>query len=263
MNKLSNIVYFPFFKGQFYKESPKAYNMINKYLNKKITKYPNKICFTGSRYTDLYSFYNFLNENQYNKVIGGDHSISIATLQYSIMKNKNTKVLWFDAHPDINTFQQSASKNIHGMPLAVATGLESKYSFVENKLPFENILYIGIRSIDNFEKQIIKERNIKYITVDEVKKDKKSAIEKIQHFISSEHVHLSFDVDCLEPKLIPSTGTPVKNGLDLHDISNLIIPIKNKVTFTECVEFNPIIYDKEDDINTSLNTFNAISKIIF
>lgn len=263
MNKVSNILYFPFFKGQSYKEYPKAYKLLDKSLTNKIKKYPNKIEKYSSIHSDLHSFYDFLNTNNYNKVIGGDHSISIATLQHSIMKNNNTKVLWFDAHPDINTYEKSDSKNVHGMPLAVATGLENKYSFIKNKLPFENILYVGIRSIDDFEKQIIQEKKIQYITVDEVKKNNKSAQEKIQSFIESDNVHLSFDVDCLDPMLIPSTGTPVKGGFSLHDIKELIYPIKNKVTFTECVEFNPIIYNKYDDINLSLSTFKSISKIIF
>lgn len=263
MNKMSSIIYFPFFKGQYFKESPKTYNMLNKSLNMDIRKYNMKNNYNSSIYSDLYSFYSFLHKNKYNKIIGGDHSISIATLQYSMAINNNTKVLWFDAHPDINTMEKSSSKNVHGMPLAVATGLENKYSFVKNILPFKNILYVGIRSIDTFEKEIIEKNNIQHISVDEIKNNPILALEKIKKFVSNNNIHLSVDVDCLEPKLIPSTGTPVENGLDLKDIYNLITPIKNKVIFTECVEFNPSIYDKPSDIETSLKTFNSISKIIF
>ena len=91
--------------------------------------------------------------------IGGDHSMAIATVADSLNRVPpgKLKVIWFDAHPDINTYKSSISKNYHGMPLGYLTGLcKSHYfPFITNYLNFENLLYIGIRDIDEYEKKII------------------------------------------------------------------------------------------------------------
>ena len=139
--------------------------------------------------------------------IGGDHSMSIATVADSLNKfaDKDLKVLWFDAHPDINTYESSKSKNYHGMPLSYLTGLSknSDFSFIHHTLDFDNLMYIGIRDIDHYEKKIIEEKNIKYISCNEVNHNLNKSLDKIINFIGNSPIHLSFDVDCMDPAFAP------------------------------------------------------------
>ena len=94
--------------------------------------------------------------------IGGDHSIGVGSVLSSIYLNKDTCVIWIDAHPDINTYNTSFSKNVHGMPVSFLTGLENAWSWVNDKpiLKFENLYYFGIRDCDEFETNTIKNHNI-------------------------------------------------------------------------------------------------------
>ena len=149
--------------------------------------------------------------------IGGDHSISIATGAASLNKCRHTKFIWIDAHADINTHEQSKTKNYHGMPLSFLTGLDKdkNFSFIEHTLPFSNILYIGIRDVDVAEWKTIRNHNILYIPTNTVNNDFKRALSEITKFVGNSPVHLSFDVDAIDPSFISTTGTPVKGGIHL------------------------------------------------
>ena len=181
--------------------------------------YPNMV-------NNLWKLYreNIFHEKKIN--IGGDHSMSIATIADSLNRTLEgeLKVLWFDAHPDINTYQSSPSKNFHGMPLSYLTGLDENddFSFIINKLPIQNIMYIGIRDINKYEQKIIDKYDMWTITPDEVNDDPEECYEIMKSFIGNDPFHLSFDVDCLDPFIIPCTGTPVKNGLQLEQTKDII-----------------------------------------
>lgn len=263
---MNNILYFPFFKGQTIKNGIRNYDIIKNSIPNgyKLEKYSN-LKKDSIAYSDLIHFFKYLNYNKYNKIIGGDHATSIATLQHSVIKNRDLKVLWFDAHPDINTYEMSNTKNIHGIPLAVATGLENNFSFTNIKIPFENIMYVGIRSIDKYENQIIKTNNIQYLTVENIIESPKECLDKIKNFIKDSNVHMSFDVDCLDPSIMATTGTPVENGLFMKDIEKLILPIKKHIIFSECHEFNiQNNFNYKDKIFIkSCESLNSIFKLIF
>lgn len=164
--------------------------------------------------------------------IGGDHSMSIATVAYSLNQVKDPnelKVLWFDAHPDVNTYTSSHSKNYHGMPLAFVSGLctQSKFSFIRNRLNLKNVMYIGIRDIDPYEQNVIDNYKIQHLDSSYVNKKLYSAIERIKAFIGTSPIHISFDVDCIDPFTIPCTGTAVPNGLYLQSAKVILDTIKN------------------------------------
>ena len=182
--------------------------------------------------------------------IGGDHSISIATGAYTLNKNENTKFIWIDAHPDINTYKSSTTKNVHGMPLGYLTGLNNipKVSFIQNRLPFSNLLYIGIRDIDEYEYKIIRKKQINHITSTLCNNNVKSAIEKINTFVNNSPVHLSFDVDSIDPKYVASTGTPVCNGLKVDIAKKLVQHIvhNKEILNIDICELNPSIGSNED-----------------
>jgi len=172
--------------------------------------------------------------------IGGDHSIAIGSVLSSLTKNKYSCVIWIDAHPDINTFASSASGNIHGMPLSFITGLENKWKWINslNFLNFEHLYYFGIRDIDDFEFKLIKSKNIKIL---------QNVSDVFDICNKYNNIHLSFDVDSLDPSYIPSTGTQVEHGIELSEViymNNYIkdnINCKDKTINFDIVEYNPLI----------------------
>jgi arginase len=221
-----------------------------------------------SDYTKLYTLNSNSLFNQ-NKVInfGGDHSISIATLQATIDVFPTTKVIWIDAHPDCNTYESSITKNLHGMVLSQIFGLNKLLNFGYNKLDFKDIMYVGIRELDLFEKELIESNNINYITVDEINMNPEKTAKKIMEFVDNKPVHLSFDVDSLDPKYISSTGTPVINGIDYLSINLLLSNLKLKnLKNADIVEFNPNLaindYKLYMELDIMRSIYNLIHKIM-
>lgn len=183
-------------------------------------------------FTDLSSqltsnlFHNLKILNETNKKlpngkinIGGDHSMAIGSIADSLRRFPNLKVIWVDAHPDINTRHSSSTQNVHGMPLAFLSGLDStpELDFIENKLNLSNLAYVGIRDIDDFEGKIIESKNIKYFPVSMCESKMEEVIQDLDQWIADSPIHISWDVDSLDPEVIDSTGTPVPGGITLEN----------------------------------------------
>lgn len=156
--------------------------------------------------------------------LGGDHSLAIGTMSGTLSVHPDTCVIWVDAHADINTVETTESGNIHGMPVSFLLGVGSKtpeFSWVQPLLKSDRIVYIGLRDIDSGEKRVLRENNIKAFSMHEVDK---YGIGKVVE-MALDHVnpnrdrpiHLSFDVDALDPSVAPSTGTPVRGGLTFRE----------------------------------------------
>jgi arginase len=220
--------------------APKIITESLQYNNKNLIC--NSINFLNSTdYTKLYTLNsNLLFSN--NKIInfGGDHSIAISTLQATIDVFPDTKVIWIDAHPDTNTYEASTSKNLHGMVLSQIFGLNKLFNFGFNKLSFKNIMYVGIRDIDPFEKKLIEDNNINFISVEEINFKPQKTAKKLMDFVNNNPVHLSFDVDFIDTKYITSTGTPVIDGIDFNSLDLMLSNLKlNNLKNVDIVEFNP------------------------
>lgn len=195
---------------------------------------------SGRGYRSLYALHNHYLHLQ-NKVItiGGDHSISLATVASSAEKYKDDlTVVWVDAHPDLNTRESSLTQNIHGMPVASILGLDNLFDMPTIK-PHQ-LIYIGIRDIDPYEQKIIHELDIENYTMEYINKYGLTDILTSIRNIDSP-IHLSFDVDSIDPKYFASTGTPVENGLKLNDIYNIIERLKGHIVSADIVEFNPYL----------------------
>tara|TARA_B100000282_G_C31636109_1_gene446189 strand:- start:120 stop:914 length:795 start_codon:yes stop_codon:yes gene_type:complete len=199
--------------------------------------------------------------------IGGDHSMSIATVADSIRRYHNIKVIWMDAHADINTYEKSNSKNFHGMPLSILTGIEkdSSLKFIKQHIHPKNILYVGIRDIDPFEQSIIDYYQINVITIDELHDNyNNNAWAKISDFIGNNPVHFSFDVDVLDPSVLPSTGTPVENGIQLDTCKNIVDNMMSKnVVSVDLTELNLTIGHIEDRAKSIINFSYLFKNYIF
>ena len=168
-----------------------------------------------------------LEEKNFPLILGGDHSISMGTIAgiSSLCKKqkKTLGILWIDAHGDLNTQETSPSGNIHGMPLSASLGfgaieLISIYQSFRKISP-KNTVLIGIRDLDDGEKSIIKKNKMNIFTMENI--DKHSIAEIIEQALHTlrnvEHLHVSFDVDALDPYIAPGVGTPVRGGLDYRE----------------------------------------------
>lgn len=186
-------------------------------------------------------------------VLGGDHSIAIGTLAGVSKHYKNLGVIWYDAHGDLNTAETSPTGNIHGMPLAVSIGIGhaalTEIGGYSPKVKPENIVIIGARSLDEGEKVLIKEKGIKVYTMHEI--DRMGMTKVMEETISylkdkTDGVHLSLDLDGLDPVDCPGVGTPVIGGISFRE-SNLAMEMLEEakiITSAEFVEVNPILDDK-------------------
>ncbi|WOV87251.1 arginase [Sporosarcina oncorhynchi] len=193
-------------------------------------------------------------KGEFPLVLGGDHSIAIGTIAGLTSKYKNLGVIWYDAHADMNTAETSPSGNIHGMPLAVTMGLghERLVNIYKDgqKVKPENIVIIGARSVDPGERALIKEKGVKVFTMHEIDRDGMTSVmnEAIEYLQSKnlDGVHLSLDLDGLDPIYTPGVGTPVQGGISYRE-SHLAMEMLEDagiITSAEFVEVNPILDEK-------------------
>jgi arginase len=189
-------------------------------------------------------------------IVGGDHSIALGSISgASKFFHKDFAVVWFDAHGDINTFETSESKNIHGMPLASLMGyghhdLKNLYTNTI-KIAEDNVYHIGGRDIDPGEKKFIQNTNMNmYYPEDLINKGLDSIIDDILsdlHIKNIDSIHISFDLDFIDSKYVPGTGTRVENGFTVGESKYLLTKFlkSGMVKSMDLVELNPLL-DKDD-----------------
>lgn len=186
-------------------------------------------------------------------VLGGDHSIAIGTLAGVSKHYNNLGVIWYDAHGDLNTAETSPSGNIHGMPLAVSLGLGhemlTQLGGYFPKVKPENIVIIGARALDDGEKDLIREMGIKVFTMHEIDRmGMAKVIEEAVDYLKdrTDGVHLSLDLDGLDPTDAPGVGTPVTGGISYREshLAMEMLAEAKVITSAEFVEVNPILDEK-------------------
>lgn len=202
--------------------------------------------------------------------IGGDHSIAIGSIAGVLQTYPNLGVLWFDAHTDINTELSSPSGNAHGMPLAALMGsCESGINVNEHCLNSQNVFWIGARDIDDGEWDIIRTLNIEdHVYTSEMvhKLGINNIMEEIREKLKKngvKYLHLSFDIDGMDPSIVPATGTPVVNGLidaDFEGFINETVRNMPRLVSVDFVEYNPQIDDEMH--STGRWCVNALTKLI-
>ena len=179
-------------------------------------------------------------------LFAGDHSIAIGSVSASAKHHENLGLIWVDAHADINNEKTSPSGNIHGMPVSFLLGKgDDRLANIGNfkpKIQAENIVYIGLRSVDPGEKDILNQLAIKAYYMEEVQA---LGIEKIledslDYLAKSAAIHLSFDFDVLDPTVFPAVSTPVKNGLNEEQVYAIFkqLASSKKICAIDLVEYN-------------------------
>ncbi|XP_034947567.1 arginase, hepatic [Chelonus insularis] len=188
--------------------------------------------------------------------LGGDHSLGIGTIDGHVKAHKNVAVLWVDAHADLNTNKTSESGNVHGMPVALLTSELSDYwphlpgmDWQQPLLSIRNVAYIGLRSVDKYERLVIEKFGITAFGMEDVERYGihdviHMALDKIDPH-NDKSIHVSFDIDALDPLEAPSTGTPVRGGLTLREGIHLMEEVHrtNRLNAIDLVEINPDISD--------------------
>ncbi|KAL4969517.1 arginase [Aspergillus stella-maris] len=192
---------------------------------------------------------------KFTLTLGGDHSIAIGSISGIARATRERLgreigVIWVDAHADINIPEMSPSGNIHGMPMAFLTGLakeEKKDVFgwlkEEHLVNLRKLVYIGLRDVDRGEKKLLRENGIKAFSMHDVDRHGIGRVVEmaLAHIGNDTPIHLSFDVDALDPQWAPSTGTPVRGGLTLREgdfICECVHETGNLISM-DLVEVNP------------------------
>ncbi|WP_414044988.1 arginase [Macrococcus equi] len=188
-------------------------------------------------------------KGNYPVVIGGDHSIAMGTISGIAKHYDNLGVIWYDAHGDLNIDESSPSGNIHGMPLRalIGDGHEDLVNIggYKNKVKVENIVLIGMRDLDEGEKEYIKKVGIKTYTMADIDRLGIGQVidESLEHLKGCDGIHLSLDVDALDPVETPGTGTTVPGGITYRE-SHYALELlhdSERITSFEIVEVNPLI----------------------
>jgi arginase len=198
--------------------------------------------------------YEWARSRPHSIFMGGDHLTSYATVLSSYKRYKNNfRLVWIDAHTDIHSFNSSLSWNLHGMVVRL---------LLNKCLKPEQVLFIGIRSCEDEELKYIKDSAIQCITMKDWKNNKLNSIKVLKNFISGFQVHVSFDVDALDPTIMSSTGTPVNNGFCLNDFSTIINTIRSEGLHiaTDIMEFNPNLGYFESSFKTLKKVVNILKK---
>lgn len=215
--------------------------------------------------------FNELSEGHLPITLGGDHAMSIGSIaaigRYCADKKRKLCIIWIDAHADFNTSDTSPSGNIHGMPVAVAAGYGPKELLsLGHKVPMvdaTNIYQVGIRSVDQHEKQLVTEAGVVVYDmrcIDEI--GMREAMHQILQEVEEKDacIHVSFDVDSLDPTIAPGVGTTIPGGLTYREaqLCMEMIHDSGRMISLDIMEINPALDSQNGtaklavDLTTSL-----------
>ena len=187
-------------------------------------------------------------------VLGGDHSVALGTLGGLAKAAGPGGVLWLDAHGDLNRPETSPSGNVHGMPLAAALGLAGlEFESPEYRIPAvdaSRVALVGVRSLDPAEQRLLAELDALVYTMSDIDRiGLEPALRRsLERVAGSGFVHLSLDMDVLDPEVAPGVGTPVRGGLSYREahLAMELVAESGLVGSFEVVEVNPIL-DRENE----------------
>jgi arginase len=199
-----------------------------------------------------------LTEGRVPLVLGGDHSLAIGTVagvsHRFRRKKREIGLIWVDAHPDMNTPETSLSGNVHGMPAACCVGMGppelTQLLGYAPKVDPRRVVFVGLRDVDALEKPHVRESGVKAFTMRDIDERGLRAVMLDAIAIASEDtagIHLSLDMDFVDPQHAPGVGTPVRGGATYREahLAMELICDSDRMVSMEVVEVNPVI----DEVN--------------
>jgi arginase len=161
-------------------------------------------------------------------------------------------VLWIDAHADLNRPETSPTGNVHGMPLAVAFGVAGD-AFVSDAWPtpsVERAALVGVRSLDDGERELLDELDVRVYTMSDLDRRGVEPVlsEALDHLAGASFLHVSVDLDAVDPMFAPGVGTPVRGGLSYREahLALELVAESGRLDSLELVEVNPVL-DRENE----------------
>ena len=201
-------------------------------------------------------------------ILGGDHSIGIGSLAGLLSVNPDLGVIWVDAHADLHTPLTSSSGNMHGMPIGMLMNQLTPHSLASSPMTIpgfdwladpsqpllqpEQVIYVGLRDVDAAERQAIRQLGITAYTMHEIDKYgigtvMELALTQLLKDHPNRPLHVSYDIDAVDPVLAPATGTTVRGGLtyrEAHYVAEAVA-VSGNLTSAEIVELNPSLADNQ------------------
>ena len=193
---------------------------------------------------------NVIDQGEFPLTVGGDHIVAIGSSLASIQKHENLGIIWFDSHADYNTYETSVTGNLHGLPLAVATHYEKSILSPFHQGPFynpKNAVIVGGRDIDPWECGNVLDAGVTVFSTKAIRKYGIEQILKKAFAIASNGtngVHISFDLDLIDPQVAPGVSIPAKDGINLeqtYELVDEIVKYKDYIKSADLVEFNPTL----------------------
>jgi arginase len=189
-----------------------------------------------------------LADGSFPLVLGGDHSIAIGSVRGSARDaDDGIGLVWFDAHGDFNTPATTPSGNVHGMPLAalLEQGAFSDANWAPAPIDPENVALVGIRSLDSHEREALRDSDVTVFTMSDI--DERGAIAVTEEALSiagdgTNGIHVSLDLDWLDPQEAPGVGTPVRGGVTYREAhAAMEVVAESELRSLGLVEVNPIL----------------------
>ena len=197
--------------------------------------------------------------------LGGDHSIATGSIKASLDKyGDELHVIWIDAHADANTRDESLSGNVHGMPVNMLLNIcKNNVDWLkENPLNPHQITYIGLRDLDQYEHGLLHYLNIEHYSMrDMVTLPLNYVLSMLKNKYGRRKIHISIDVDAIDPVWMPSTGTPVDNGLSVDEVTGIINTFGEQIVNADIVELNLELgdeYDKRRSFDATISIMNSL-----
>lgn len=206
-------------------------------------------------------------------VIGGDHSLALGSITGAVKARGSVGVIWIDAHADFNTDQTTPSGNIHGMPLAALAGFGDErlvnIGGFHPKISPAHIAIVAARDLDPGERDLLHEQHVHVFTMKDI--DHLGLPETIARALEiatsdTNGLHVSFDMDCMDPREAPGVGTPVRGGITYREahLAMELVADAGKLTSMDVVEVNPILDQENRTANLAVELIlSAFGKRIF
>lgn len=205
--------------------------------------------------------------------LGGDHSIGLGSIAGAANASKPLGVIWFDAHADFNTAETSPSGNVHGMILAALAGLgDPRLVGVGGpgaKIDPKRVVIVGARDLDAGERRLLREAGVHVLTMSDIDR---RGMEAVTHealtlaLDGAKGLHVSFDLDVVDPSEAPGVGTPVHGGITYREahLAMEMVAESNRLTSLDMVEVNPILdRSNQTAILATELALSAVGKQIF